>query len=94
MAERSHQYRTVVATQMSNDSEEGGPTETLEMDWSHSPQAIRQHYTATSLNLEPRSEEEKRTTGNMWAMICKQLSRLRDASKEIGSRPECLVESY
>ena len=31
----------------------GDPTETLEMDWSHSPQVSRQHYTK-SLDLEKR----------------------------------------
>ena len=36
----------------------GDPTEMPEMDWSHSPQASRQHYT-TSLNLESRGEKEK-----------------------------------
>ena len=32
-------------------------TETLEMDWAHSPQTIRHHYT-TSLKLESRGEKE------------------------------------
>ena len=39
----------------------GDPTETLEMDWSYSPQTSQQHYT-TSLNRESRWEKEKRTT--------------------------------
>ena len=38
----------------------GDLKETLE-NWSHSPQASRQHYTI-SVNLEPRGEKEKRTT--------------------------------
>ena len=50
-------------------SDAGGtvdPTETLEMDWSHSLQASRQHYT-TSLNLESKrgtkNEDDHETHG-------------------------------
>ena len=36
----------------------GDLTETMEMDWSNSPQASRQHST-TSLNLKPRGQKAK-----------------------------------
>ena len=43
---------------MSDAGETGAPTEAMEMDWSHSPQASEQH-NATSLNLESRGEKKK-----------------------------------
>ena len=49
-------------------SDAGGradPTEMLEMDWSHSPRACRQHYT-TSLNLESRVEKKIGRLRNTW----------------------------
>ena len=46
---------------MSDASGTGDPTETLEMDWSHSLQVSRQQYT-TSLNLESNGKKEKRAT--------------------------------
>ena len=49
-----------VATYMSNASGVRGTTETSEMDWSHSLEASRWHY-MTSLDLQPRPENEKRT---------------------------------
>ena len=55
----------------------------LEMDWSHSLQASRQHY-ITSLNLEPRGEKEKRgDQETQGAVIWKQMSKKRDIIGEI-----------
>ena len=54
------------------------PTETLEMDWSHSPQTNQQHYT-TSLNLESRGEKEKEDDRETHgAAIRKQTSKKLD----------------
>ena len=50
-----------MAAHVSDAGGTGDPTETMEIDWSHSQQASRQHCT-TSLNLESRGEREKRTT--------------------------------
>ena len=74
----------------------GDPTETLDMDWLHSPQASRQHY-KTSLNLESRGEKEKRTTEKH--MVPQSASRRQinwlhlDAVGEIGSGPDWLAVS-
>ena len=50
---------------MSNAGRTRDPTDTMEMDWSPSPQASRQHHT-TSLNLESRGENERGRAGNTW----------------------------
>ena len=44
---------------------EESPGETMEMDWSHFPQASRQHYT-TSLSLESTGERKIGRPRNTW----------------------------
>ena len=67
--------------------------ETLEMDWSHSPQASRQHYT-TSLNMEFIGEKQKRTTEKHMAPRSgsgRQRNWLHlETVGEVGSGPESL----
>ena len=81
---------------MSDAGRTGDPTETMEMDWSHSPQAGRQHYT-TRLNLEPIGEKEKRATEKDVAPRSgsrRQRKRIQlDTIGEVGSGPECFAES-
>ena len=85
-----------VATHMSSAGGRGDPNETPDMDWSHFPQASRQHYT-TRLNEEYRREKKKRMTE--WRMA-PQSGRRRQRNwidletvGEIGSEPERLKES-
>ena len=67
----------VVAAHMSDAGRTGDRTEMLDMDWSHSLQANRQHYT-TSLNLEYRRETEKMTTEKHLAPQSEQTSKKLD----------------
>ena len=61
-----------MATHLSDAGRTGDMTETLEMDWSYSPQTSRRHY-ATSLNLESRDEKEKRATEKRFQMSNKRV---------------------
>ena len=70
----------------------GHPTETLEMDGSHSLQASRQYYT-TILNVESRGEKEKRATRKYVEADVNEMGHGWRQFGEIGSGLECLLES-
>ena len=84
-----HSDHNKIQTFVNSDS-----TDTMVMDWSHSLQGSRQHYT-TSLNLESiwekKIKEGDRETHI--AAIWKQTSKKLDTVVETSSRPECLQES-
>ena len=81
---------------MSNAGGTGDPTKLLDMDWSNSPQASRQHYT-TILNMLPKGDKEKMATEKYVAPRSGS-SRQRNWIQleiigEIGSGPEYLEKS-
>ena len=65
---------------MSDAGGTGDPTETLDIDWAHSPQGSRQHY-KTRFNLEARGAKEGKEDGRETpgAAIWKQKSNKLDA---------------
>ena len=74
----------------------------LEMDWSHSPQASRQHYT-TSFNLEPRGEKKKSTTEkqtrglDIWKQTSKKWDIIEDNYRvwlRTGMPGKIMLETY
>ena len=70
--------------------------EMMEMDWSHFPQAGQQHYT-TSLDLEPREANEKRTTEKYVVQgsgsRCQRNGIQLETIGKVCSGLECLAES-
>ena len=81
---------------MSNTSGARNPTESLEVDWSHAPQARCRQYSTTialSLNLQGKGKEDDRETRG--AAIKKQTSKeleiIGDSVVETSSEPECLA---
>ena len=84
---------------MSDAGGAGDPTETVEMDWSHSPQVSRQLF-MTNPNLDSAAEKEKRTTEKQLAPRSHLEADVNETSwlhletvGEIGSGSECLEES-
>ena len=54
----------------------------MEVDWSHIPQANRQHYTS-SLNVKPRGDMKRGRPRNIrGAAICNQTSKKLDTTGE------------
>ena len=58
----------------------GDLTELMEMDWSHSPQASRQHYMTRALTWNLEGKKKRRRPRNCGVAIWKQTSRKLDAT--------------